>query len=420
VECQLELRYGDQTLEFSLPRRDSVYFLAPGSVSACVDPQQEIKKALDQPIDTLPVRGLVHSGEKVLILVDDHTRTTPVAMILPHLLQRLRSSGIEDENVTIMIANGAHRLSSDAEVRHKVGERIHRQYRIVQHRCCDEHSHVYLGLTSRGTPVWVDRRAVETDHCFGIGHIDPSTFAGYSGGHKLIIPGIASLDTIDANHSLVPLGFRRHGRVDVPCRLDLEEAAAMLKVDLLVNVVLCQDGRIARAFAGSPSSVFREGVRVARQIYEVACPGPMDVAIASGHPYDIDLYQAARAVQFADGIVREGGSIVLVARCSDGFGDPDFYRLLTEPRKPPEDFLCGMVRRNGKVTYNVLGYFLARIRAEKTLYAVTEDISREALLAAGFTSSSSLQARVRALLEEYGPRARIAVLPSGSATVPRL
>lgn len=420
MEREVRLPYGDDTLKFCMPEQNLVHVFAPQPVAASADPQEEIRRALGHPLDTPTVSEIVRPGEKVLILVDDHTRVTPVALILPHLLEQLGSSGVQDADVTLMIANGAHRLSSDAEVRRKVGEYVYERYRIVQHRCNDERNQVYLGLTSRGTPVWVNRLVVETDRCFGIGHIDPSTFAGYAGGNKLLVPGIASLDTIDANHSLVALGFRQHGRVDVPCRLDIEEAASLVRVDMLVNTVLRQDRRIARVFAGSPGSVFREGVRLARQVYEVACPSEVDVAITSGYPYDLDLYQAVRAVQFADNVVREGGSILLVAPCKDGIGSADFYRLLAEPNKKPEDFLRDIVRRNGKVTYNVLAYFLTRIRAEKRLYAVTEGISQEELEAVGFHCHASLQAGVDILLEEYGPKADVAIFPMGSATLPRV
>jgi nickel-dependent lactate racemase len=418
MKREIQLPYGNGRLKFYLPEENLVGVFTPQLVAACANPGEEIERALGHPLDTPSVREIVRPGEKVLILVDDHTRITPMALILPYLLEQLQAGGVRDEDVTIMIANGTHRQSRDEEVRRKVGEHVYQRFRVVQHQCTDEQTQVYLGLTSRGTPVWVNRLVVEVDRCFGIGHIDPSTFAGYAGGGKLVVPGVASLDTVDANHSLVILGFRQHGRVDVPCRLDIEEAASLVRVDMLVNAVLCQDGRIARVFAGSLDSVFREGVRLARQVYEVACPGQVDVAIASAYPYDIDLYQAVRAVQFADNIVCEGGSIILVAPCNDGIGSAEFYHLLAEPDKKPDAFLRDIVRRNGKVTYNVLGYFLARIRAEKRLYGVTEGVSKEELKAVGFHCPTSLQAGVDGLLEEYGPQARVAVFPMGSATVP--
>ncbi len=418
MEREIQLPYGTDTLKFRVPEANLAGVYSPQLVTPCTDPAAEIGRALTHPLDTLSLSEMVHSHEKVVILVDDHTRATPAAQILPPLLDELRAGGVQDENVTILITHGTHRLSSEEEVRRKVGNDVYGRFRIVQHQCTDEENQVYLGLTSRGTPVWVNRLVVEADRCIGIGHIGPSPYAGYSGGSKLILPGAASLDTINANHSLVPLGFRRPGRVDLPCRLDIEEAAALVRLDMVVNVVLSQDERIVRAFAGTPGRVFQEGLALARQVYEVACPDEIDIAITSGYPYELDLYQAVRAVEYADVVVREGGSILLVAACPDGVGGQEIYHLIADQAKRPDDFLRDIVRRNGKVTFSVLGYVLARIKAEKKLHIVTEGILEAELEAMGFHRPASLQAGVDALLREYGPQARVAVFPMGSSTIP--
>ncbi len=423
MEREIQLPYGAETLKFRVPEANLAGVYAPQSVAACADPAAEIVRALTHPLDTPPLSEIVRPNEKVVILVDDHTRATPAAQILPPLLDELRAGGVQDEDVTILITHGTHRKSRAEEVRRKVGEDVYAnrgRFRIVQHQCTDEQNQVYLGLTSRGTPVWVNRLVVEADHCIGIGHVGPSPYAGYSGDGKLIIPGVASLDTINANHSFIALGFRRPGRVDVPCRLDIEEAAALVRLDLVVDVVLSQDERIARAFAGTSSRVFQEGLALARRVYEVTCPGEMDVAITSGYPYDINLYQAVRAVEYADAVVREGGSILLVAACPDGVGGEEFYRLMADRTKRPDDFLRDVVRRNGKVTFSVLGYCLARIKAEKRLHIVTEGILDAELEAMGFHHPASIQAGVDALLKECGPQARVAVFPMGSSTIPSI
>jgi nickel-dependent lactate racemase len=418
VSREIQLPYGGGRLKFRIPEANLAGVYTPQPVAACCDLAAEIVRALARPLDTPPLSEIVQPNEQVVILVDDHTRATPVAQILPPVLDELRAGGVQDADVTILITHGTHRLSTDEEVRRKVGEGVYGRFRIVQHRCTDERDQVYLGLTSRGTPVWINRLVVEADRCVGIGHVGPSPYAGYSGGRKLIIPGVASLDTINANHSLVALGFRRPGRVDVPCRLDIEEGAALVQLDMVVDVVLCQDEHVVRAFAGTPGSVYREGVALARQVYEVACPGEVDVAITSGYPYELDLYQAVRAAEYADAIVREGGSILMVAACPDGVGGEEFYRLMADQTKRPDDFLRDVVRRNGKVTFSVLGYGLARIKAEKKLVIVTEGVSDAELETMGFYHPASLQAGVDALLAEYGPQARVAVFPMGASTIP--
>lgn len=418
MEREISLPYGSSRLRFCLPEANLTGIYLPRPVTPSADPSAEIEHAVAHPLDTPPLSEIVRPGEQVIILVDDHTRVTPAARILPPVLAAVRRAGVRDGDVTIMLATGSHRPSTEDEVRRKVGHEIYGRYHVLQHQCTDEENQVYLGLTTRGTPVWVNRLVVEADRRVAIGHIGPSPFAGYSGGWKMIIPGVAALDTINANHSLVPLGFRQPGNVDSPCRKDIEEAAAKVGLDLVVNIVLCQDEQIAQVFAGTPDRVFQEGLALARQVYEVACPRGVDFAVTSAYPYDLDLYQAVRAVEYADVVVREGGGIILVAACPDGVGGEEFYRLMADGSKKPDDFLRDVARRSGKVPFSVLGYILARIKAEKRLYLLTEGIPDASVEAMGLHPLRSLQQGVEACLGEYGAQAKVAVFPMGSSTIP--
>jgi nickel-dependent lactate racemase len=416
----VKLPYGVRTLEVRLPEANLAGVFAPRPVQPCGDLSAEIAQALARPLDCPPLSALVRPGERVVILVEDHTRSTPTAELLPPVLQAITEAGVREADITIVITHGTHRLSTDQEVRHIVGAGPSARFRIAQHKCDDEKNQVYVGLTSRGTPVWVNRLVAEADRRIGIGYIGPSPYAGYSGGWKLIVPGVAALDTINANHSMVPLGFRRPGRVDLPTRLDIQEASALVGMDLVLDVVLCQDERVAKAFAGTPDAVFQAGLALSRRVYEVACPGELDIAITAGVPYDIDLYQALRAVEYADATVRAGGSIILVASCPDGIGGDDFYHLMSESGSNAAEFLRAVVRRNGMVTFSVLGYCLTRIKQEKHLWLMTEGIARGQVEAMGFRPVTDLQQAVEAVLGEYGPKARVAVFPMGSSTIPIL
>ena len=415
---RLQLPYGNKYLTANIPEKNLLGIYQPGSVAPCEDLSLALKNAFQNPIGALPLTQTVKPGEKIVILVDDHTRTTPAAEILPYVLNEIEAAGINKDDILILITHGTHNLSTAEEVRNKVGEEIVRRYRIEQHRCDDETNQMFIGLTSRGTPVWLNRLAVEADRRIGIGHIGPSPYAGYSGGGKLILPGVAALDTINANHTLVVLGFRKHGQVDLPCRVDLEEAADMLPMDMVIDVVQCQDGAIAAVFAGTPREVFQAGLPLARRVHEVRCPSGADFAVTSGYPYDTDLYQAVRAVEYADAVVRPGGSILLASPCKDGVGGQEFYDLMKDAHKKPNDFLRDIIRRNGKVTFGVLGYTLSRIKTEKRLLIVTDGIPSNELIAMGFRPVDSLQAGIDILLEEYGRDAQVIVFPEGSSTIP--
>ena len=203
----VELPYGARTLELRLPEANLAGVFTPQPVEPCADLPSAVRRALEQPLDGPPLGELARPGESVVILLEDHTRPTPTADLLPHVLEALGRAGVRDADITLMLTHGTHRLSTEQEVERIVGAEPYRRLRIVQHRCDEPENQFYSGLTSRGTPVWVNRLVVEADRRIGIGYIGPSPYAGYSGGWKLIVPGVAALDTINANHSLVPLGF---------------------------------------------------------------------------------------------------------------------------------------------------------------------------------------------------------------------
>jgi nickel-dependent lactate racemase len=416
----LHLPYGSDSLELRVPTANLLAYLPPGKIEANPDPEGAIRTALDHPLETPSVEALIHPGETVTVLVDDYTRPTPTHRILPCLLERLYAYGIQDKDVTVLVSTGTHRPCSPAELKQKLGEDLCSQLKVIQHDCQDESSQVFLGITPYGTPVWVNRAAVETDHLFGIGHIDPSDYAGYAGGWKLVVPGVAALETVNANHALAVLSFRQYGRIDLPCRLDIDAAGSMVHADLFINTVLNQEGQIAAAFAGSPGAVHQAGVKLARQSYEVAFPALADICVASAYPYDIDFYQAIRAIEYADRVVCPGGSLLIAAPCPDGVGSQEFFDLLSDPDRSAEKFLRKIARREGKVTYNVLGYFLTRILAEKQVYATMPGIPDGQLEALGIHPVDTLQGGVDALLRAHGKQASLVVLPAGSNTIPRI
>lgn len=417
--AHFQLPFGSQRVELSLPGENLLGYLAPNPVPAYLDPLAAVEQALDQPLDTSRAEELVHPGETVTILIDDYTRATPAALILPCLLKRLLTAGIAESDVTLLVATGTHRPSNEAELRQKLGKELFQRLRVVQHDCTDESSQVYLGVTSHGTPVWVNRFVVESDRLFGIGHVDPSDYAGYSGGWKLVVPGTAALETVNANHALAVLSFRQYGTVDLLTRLDINEAGAMVPADLFINTVINQEGKLAGVYAGSPDAIHQAGVGLARQVYEVDCLKPADLCVASAYPYDVDFYQAIRAIEYADLIVRPGGSILVTSPCPDGIGSQAFYELLTCAERTPEDYLRRIARREGKVTYNVLGYYLSRILGEKHVLAFMPGIPADQLTEIGIHPLDSLQTGVDSILHTQ-PHAAVAVMPVGSATIPHL
>lgn len=419
MTATVELPYANSTLTLDVPGPNWLGSFAPASPASLPNPTDAIAQALAQPLDRPRLRDTVRSGERIAIIVDDHTRATPAWRVLPLVAAELSEAGIPDEDVQIVIARGTHRPSSQEEVLRKVGADALARFRVIQHDCRDEAHQTYIGMTSLATPVWINSTVAAADRRITIGHIAPSPYAGYSGGGKLILPGVAALDTVNFNHSFVPAGFRRHGAVDLPTRRDIDEAVALVGVDLEIDLVLDSHDRLVAALAGSPAAVHRQGVRMARPLYEASLPEPVNLALSAGEPFAIDLYQAVRAVEYADAVVKPGGSIILLADCPDGIGGDEFYRLLAADYQA-DDFLRAASKRTMTVTFAVLGYFLARIKAEKTVYVKTGNIPDDVLLAMGFKPCHNVQATLNSLLNHYGPEAKVAAFPRGSVTIPTL
>lgn len=415
--------YGDEQIFLDLPDENLMGVFAPAPVKAVPNLTKEISRALRSPVEGKLLSEMVKPGERVVILVDDHTRSTPTAAILPMVIQQLSNGGLPDRDIQIMFARGTHRSLTQKEVTAKLGPGVKERFQVFQHDCHAEEDMVFVGMTGLGTPVWVNRLVAEADRRIGIGHIGPSPYAGYSGGGKLMVPGVSSIDTINFNHSFVPTVFRRTDRIgetiDLVTRQDLDEAAAMVGLDMVLDVVLGRNEAVVKAFAGPPDAVFGTGLPFARRVHEVQIPAKADIVITSGNPYSIDLYQAMRAVEYADTVVCEGGAIVLVADCPEGIGDPEFYRLMAGGLSAA-DFLRAITRREMKVTFAALGYCLARIKSEKRIYLLSDHITKKEKAAMGLLQSQDLQRTLLRLLTEYEPGARVAVFSSGAVTIPRI
>jgi nickel-dependent lactate racemase len=256
-------------------------------------------------------------------------------LILPPVLRRLELAGIPRERITILIATGLHRPASDSEIREICGEEIAAAYRIVNHDARNLTSHRHLGSTKSGTPVYIDERFVGADLHVTLGFIEPHLMLGYSGGRKLIAPGLAAQETIKVLHS--PKFMRDERSVegsidDNPLHRELLEIARLARHDFVVDVALARDRSIAGVFAGDPELAHHSGVDFVSQVLLETLDEPVDAAItsAAGYPLDLTFYQSVKGVTAASHIVRQGGPILLAAACSEGAGAAEFARMLGE------------------------------------------------------------------------------------------
>ncbi len=295
------------------------------------DAREEILRVLEEPIGSKPLRERVSPKDAVALVVDDYTRTAPSGLMVSALLEKLNQIGVEDENVTAIFACGTHRAVKPDETAELLGEDIPDRIRVISHNCHSD-DHVFVGTTKKnGTKVVVNRAFAEADFRILTGDIEPHYFAGYGGGRKSVLPGIAGIEAIKHNHALMLHPNAKTGVLEGnPIHQDMVEAARLAGVDFILNVVSNSTGEVVKAFAGDLEQAFYEGVDLVEDIYIVPVERRADIVIASpgGYPSDINLYQAYKTVDNALDSVKRGGVIILVAECPEGYGSGAFYEWM--------------------------------------------------------------------------------------------
>jgi nickel-dependent lactate racemase len=330
---RIELAFGKTGLAVDLPENFRYRVLEARSARPLPDWEGALEAALDCPIGSAPLADLARGKTSAAISVCDITRPAPNRRTLPPVLRRLEQAGIPRERITILIATGLHRPATAEEIREICGPEIAAAYRVVNHDARDLASHRDLGATASGTPVYIDERFMAAELHITLGFIEPHLMLGYSGGRKLIAPGLAAQETIKVLHSPK---FMRDARAvegsieDNPLHRELLEIARMARHDFLLDVALTRDRAIAGVFAGDPEAAHRAGVAFVSQVMLETLDEPADAAIttSAGYPLDLTFYQAIKGVTAAAHIVKPGGTILLAAACQEGAGAPEFCRML--------------------------------------------------------------------------------------------
>ncbi len=340
---RVDLHFGKTGLSVDLPPGPAYRVLEARWANALADENAAIAGALDNPIGSLPLTELARGKKTAAISVCDITRPAPNRRTLPHVLARLESAGIPRSGITILIATGLHRLATESEIVEILGEDIARAYPIANHNARELADHRPLGSTKSGTPVFVDRRYTDADLHITLGFIEQHLMAGFSGGRKLIAPGLAYQDTIKTLHSPRFMRDTRavEGSIEQnPLHQELLEIASLAGHDFVCDVVLAEGRKIAAVFAGEPRLAHQAGIDFVRRETTQWIPEPVDAVIttAAGYPLDLTFYQAVKGVTASSHLLKPGGIILLMAACDEGAGAAEFSRLLKESAGPA-DFL---------------------------------------------------------------------------------
>jgi nickel-dependent lactate racemase len=323
---EVSLPYGDESVSFSIPEDKLVGVYEPRSLPPVSDPGMVLREALRSPVAAPPLRTRARDARSVVITVEDATRPVPKALLLDAVMEELLAGGVAIEAVSVVVATGLHRPLTRREMDETLGcwkDRL----AVESHDASDVGGLVLLGTTSLGTEVSINRTFMEADLKILTGDVEYHQFAGYGGGVKSVYPGLADAAAIQTNHSRMDLPGTGSGRIDRnPVREEIDEVGRMAGVDYGLSVAMDEQHRIVAARAGDPDRSFREACRFIDQMYQVEVPRRADLVIASagGHPKDLNLYQAQKALEEATHVVNPGGAVLAFARCEEGSGSPLF------------------------------------------------------------------------------------------------
>lgn len=410
----IKLRFGKESARLNIEEKNIVGILEPNYVEIKMTGREEVKRALSSPIGTSRLKDIVKQGEKIVIITSDITRPMPSKLVLPEVLSELFQANINIKDIQIVFGLGSHRKHTEDEKKYLVGDVVYSQIPCID---SDVSDCIHLGKTSNGTPVDIFRLVAEADRRICLGNIEYHYFAGYSGGAKAIMPGVSTRAAIQANHSKMVMEEAKAGEMlNNPVRKDIEEVNGFVPIDFILNVVLDEHKNIIKAVAGHHMKAHREGCKFLDEFYKVKIKELADIVIVSagGYPKDINLYQAQKALDNSKHAVKNGGIIILVARCNEGYGEEVFERWI-EGAKIPDD-LAMEIQRNFELGGHKAAA-IAMVLNKCDIYIMShmaDDIVRKTFM----KPFSDLQAAYDAAVRKLGENSKVIIMPFGGSTLP--
>jgi len=419
---KVTMDYGRDGLDIEVP--DHALVLQMSNTPALSDLDQKLEEALAHPIGALALRQLARGRSDACIVISDITRPVPNAKILPPILRILEEEGIAREDITILVGTGLHRPNEGEELVQLVGEEIACSYRIVNHKARERDTLTYLGDTSGGAPIWIDTLYVESDLKIATSLIEPHLMAGYSGGRKAICPGLMGVDTMRILHGpkLLSHANAAEGIIEGnPFHRQALEVAQRAGVDFTLNVAMNERREVTGIFAGDLEKAHAEGVSFVQRQNGATLSEPVDMVITSsaGLPLDLTFYQAVKGLTAALSIIREGGTVLIVARCDEGIGGPEFTDLLLNTTSV-ENFAQRLEDPDFFVIDQWQLQELCKVMRKANVMMFSEGIQDEDRERVLVEMVPSVEGAIARVLNERGADARIAVIPKGPYVLTQL
>lgn len=390
------------------------------------DPPALLAETLRRPVGRPRLRDAVRPGQRVAVAVCDGTRPQPRELMLRALLDELASVS-RPEDLVVIVATGTHRPNTPAELGDMLGEDLASRLAVVNHDGEDRSELVWCGRLGADVPVWLNRTWRDADVRITTGFVEPHMFAGFSGGPKLVAPGMAALETVLTLHDSARIGHPRATWAVTsgnPVHDDVRAIAASTGVDFAFDVVLNRDQQIVGAFAGELFAMHDQACSLARELCMQPVEAPFDVVVTSnsGYPLDQNLYQCVKGISAAAQVVRTGGAILCAGECRDGFPDHGRFKELMTGSASPEALLSSIERLPPDATIpdQWEAQILAKVQRNATVFVHTDHLAPDALRAAHMVPCPDLDEAVEEARHRYGSGATVCVLPEGPQTVPIL
>jgi nickel-dependent lactate racemase len=364
---------------------------------------------------------MLKGREKVLIVVDDYTRSTPIQIVLPQLINQSKEAGIKPEDIKILVALGTHRSMTEEEIVKKFGKDIPKQYSILNHPWWDPSQLTYVGETEKGTPIFVNRIVKEVDFIVGIGQIVPHRVSGFSGGGNIIQPGICGEETTGKTHWLSAQFKGREilGKIKNPVKEEIEQVAQRVGLKWILNTIQDGSGRLVQVVAGDPIQAYQKGAKRSSEIYQSKLPQEADIVVADSYPYDSDLWLAAKGIYASELAVKQGGIVILITLCPEGVSSshPEVlewgYQTFEEVDEKVRQ------KKINKLTVAAHLVHVGRVIKERAKgILVSTGISKEETERLGFFYAKSPQEALEIAFSLSGRNAKVAVLQRGGEVLP--
>lgn len=411
--------YGDMFPPVDIPDENLLGVFEPQPFAPVADIAESIQAAIDNPIGSPKVSELARGKKTALIISDDYTRQTPVSTIIPILERELRSAGIEE--IKILVALGTHRPMTQEEKLERFGRDICNRFEIINHRYQDMSELIDLGTTQRGTHFLINKAVMKADLVLGLGQIAPHRIAGFSGGAKIILPGVCGAEATAHTHWIGGFedGEQMLGFAENPVRDEMNTCAGMARLAFIVNCICDPKGNLIGMVAGDMIRAHKKGCELAREVFGVKVPGQADIVIADSFPKDIELWQAAKALYAADLMVKKGGVLILVSPCIEGVskGHP---LILDRGYKTETQTICDI--DSGELTnLSVASHCLrvGRLIKDKAVgIMVKNGIQKSDQERLGFIHAQTPQEALEKAFDMIGHNATVAVLRHGGEALP--